>query len=131
MDIRTTILPSAARVCIVLNASRNSASAKTRPTAGFVTGRDGNYADLQSRAASAHNQAVAADLGFGIGIAAGVGAALAASRLVTTLLFGVEPTDAVSVGAAMMLMVAVSGIAAYLPARRAARVDPMVALHYE
>ena len=48
----------------------------TRPQSGFVTGRDGNYNDLQSRAVSAHNQAVAADIGFGIGIAAGIGAAL-------------------------------------------------------
>ena len=66
-----------------------------------------------------------------IGIVLGVSAALGAGRLVTTLLFGLAPTDELTIAAAVGLMIVVSGIAGYLPARRASRVDPMVALHYE
>jgi ABC-type antimicrobial peptide transport system permease subunit len=66
-----------------------------------------------------------------IGIVVGVAAALAASRLVASLLYGLAPTDVATLAAAMLVLGAVSAIAGYLPARRAARVDPLVALHYE
>jgi predicted permease len=66
-----------------------------------------------------------------LGIVVGLAAALAAGRLVTALLFGLAATDALSLVAATLVMVIVSSLAAYLPARRAARVDPLVALHYE
>jgi predicted permease len=66
-----------------------------------------------------------------IGVGLGLAAALAASRLVVTLVFGLAATDAVTMLAAMTALVAVSALAGYLPARRAARVDPLVALHYE
>jgi predicted permease len=67
----------------------------------------------------------------GLGVAIGLIAALGAGRLVRTLLFGLEPTDATTIAAAIAVMVAVSAVAGFLPARRAARVDPMVALRYE
>ncbi len=66
-----------------------------------------------------------------IGIVVGLGVAFGASHYVATLLYGLPPTDLMSIGLAVVLMVAVAGIAGYLPARRASRVDPMVALHYE
>jgi len=66
-----------------------------------------------------------------IGVIAGLAAAFAAGRLVTSLLFGLAATDALSMLSATAVMLTVSGLAAYLPARRAARVDPLVALHYE
>ena len=66
-----------------------------------------------------------------IGVVAGLGIALTASRLVATLLFGLPPTDVVTMLLAIGVMVTVSALAGYLPARRASRVDPMVALHYE
>jgi ABC-type antimicrobial peptide transport system permease subunit len=66
-----------------------------------------------------------------IGIAMGVLTAMAAGRLITALLFGVPATDAPTVLGAVTLMLLVSAIAGYLPARRASRVDPLVALHYE
>jgi ABC-type antimicrobial peptide transport system permease subunit len=65
------------------------------------------------------------------GVAIGLIVAVAASRVVATLLFGLAPTDAVTMAVAMIVMMAVSAFAGYLPARRASRVDPIVALHYE
>ena len=66
-----------------------------------------------------------------IGVAIGLAVAIAAGQLVTSLFFGVAATDAVTMLAAMSVMVMVSAIAGYLPARRASRVDPLAALHYE
>jgi ABC-type antimicrobial peptide transport system permease subunit len=66
-----------------------------------------------------------------VGVAIGLGAALAAGGLVKSMLFGLPPRDAWTFGAAIGVMVFVSALAGYLPARRASRVDPMVALHYE
>jgi predicted permease len=67
----------------------------------------------------------------GAGVAAGLGIAMATSRFVSALLFGLPPHDVVSMILAVGVMVLVSALAGYLPARRASRVDPMVALHYE
>jgi predicted permease len=66
-----------------------------------------------------------------IGVLLGVMIAVNASHYVSTLLFGLPPTDPISIAIAIIVMVAVSALAGYLPARRASRVDPMVALHYE
>jgi len=66
-----------------------------------------------------------------VGIVIGLAVALGASRLVKTLLFGLAPTDVFSLMTAILVMIAVSAFAGYLPARRASRVDPMVALHQE
>ncbi len=61
----------------------------------------------------------------------GLGAALAATRLISSLLFGLAPNDPMTILVAALLMVGVAALAGYLPARRASRVDPMVALRYE
>jgi predicted permease len=66
-----------------------------------------------------------------VGLGFGVGGVLAAGRLVTSLLFGVAPTDGATMLLAVVVMVVVASLAAYLPARRASRVDPMVALRSE
>ena len=66
-----------------------------------------------------------------IGLAIGIPAALAAGRLARSLLFGVEPGDPRLVAAAGLLLIGVMLAAAYLPARRATRVDPVVALRSE
>jgi predicted permease len=65
------------------------------------------------------------------GVALGLAAAAAASRLVSNLLFGVGPTDPIVMAGAAFVMVFVSALAGYLPARRAAQVDPLIALRYE
>ena len=67
----------------------------------------------------------------GIGVVIGLGTALATTRLVAAMLFGLTPTDPVTVSFAVLLMIGVAGLAGYIPARRAARVDPMIALRYE
>ena len=66
-----------------------------------------------------------------IGAAAGLALSLAASRLVQSAIFGLKPVDPVSLGAALLAMIAVALLAGYLPARRATHIDPMVALRYE
>jgi ABC-type antimicrobial peptide transport system permease subunit len=66
-----------------------------------------------------------------IGIVVGVPMTLALSRLVSTLLYGLSPTDPLTLSMAGIVMFAVAAVASYLPARRASRLDPMVALHYE
>jgi ABC-type antimicrobial peptide transport system permease subunit len=66
-----------------------------------------------------------------IGALLGVAAALGAARLIATQLFGVPPTDVAALATALAIMAGVSAFAGYLPARRASRVDPMVALRYE
>ena len=56
---------------------------------------------------------------------------LATTRLVSSQLFGVSPTDALTFTGATALMIGVAAIAGYIPASRASRVDPMVALRCE
>ena len=65
------------------------------------------------------------------GVVIGLAVAIAAGRLVATILFGLAPTDVWTMTAAIAVMAAVCLLAGYLPARRASRVDPMVALRYE
>ena len=66
-----------------------------------------------------------------IGIAIGVPVALALTRLVSSKLYGLKATDPLTIAAASLVLAAVAMFAGYLPARRASRVDPLVALRYE
>ena len=67
----------------------------------------------------------------GIGVALGLLGALLSSHLLTKLLYGIGPRDPATLVAVTVLLGGVALLAAYLPARRAARVDPMVALRHE
>ncbi len=68
---------------------------------------------------------------LGAGIAVGLAAGVMASRLVASQLFGVSPADPLTILTATMTMLVVTSLATLIPARRAARVDPTVALRYE
>ena len=67
----------------------------------------------------------------GTGVAIGVPLALALARSIASLLYGLKPTDSLTISAAVVLLFTVATVASYMPARRASRVDPMVALRYE
>jgi ABC-type antimicrobial peptide transport system permease subunit len=66
-----------------------------------------------------------------IGAAIGVAAAVAVSGILSSMLFGVSPVDALGLGGTTLLVLVIAIAAGALPARRAARVDPVTTLHYE
>jgi ABC-type antimicrobial peptide transport system permease subunit len=67
----------------------------------------------------------------GLGVAIGLVGALMLSRFLTSLLFDVKPTDPLAYIVVSLLLLGVAVLASYLPARRAARIDPIIALRSE
>jgi putative ABC transport system permease protein len=67
----------------------------------------------------------------GIGALIGLPVAFALTRLLTTYLFGLTPQDPLSIAGSVLVLLAITALAGFIPARRATRVDPMIALRYE
>jgi ABC-type antimicrobial peptide transport system permease subunit len=67
----------------------------------------------------------------GMGLAGGLAVSLAATRVMATLLYGVEPTDPATLGAVLALLGVTAAVACYVPARRATSVDPVTSLRTE
>jgi putative ABC transport system permease protein len=67
----------------------------------------------------------------GLGLALGLAGALGASQFVANMLYGISAQDPLTLVAVSVVLAAVAGVAGWIPARRAMRVDPMVALRYE
>jgi predicted permease len=67
----------------------------------------------------------------GIGALIGIPAALGLTRLLASFLYGLTPQDPLSIAASTAILLAITALAGYIPARRATRVDPMIALRYE
>ena len=100
-----------------------------------VTRRTGEFGIRIALGASSNN-ILGLVLGQGlltavVGIALGLGGALALTRTLHSLLFGLSATDPVTIASAALVLLLVALFACYIPARRATRVDPMVALRYE
>ena len=66
-----------------------------------------------------------------IGIAIGLPVALALSRLIRSIFFGIKPHDPMTIIGSIILLLSVAAMSAWIPARRAAKIDPMKALRYE
>jgi ABC-type antimicrobial peptide transport system permease subunit len=66
-----------------------------------------------------------------VGIALGVALTVAAARVIRSVLFGVSPLDIGTIGAAVLVLAIVTALAAFLPARRAAGIDPLDAIRIE
>jgi predicted permease len=102
----------------------------------FVVGRRTHEIGVRMALGAQRRDVMRLVLGEGVrmalaGLAAGVAAALGLTHLIANLLFGVAPEDPLTFASVAFVLTAVALLACYFPARRAVRVDPMVALRYD
>ena len=98
----------------------------------MIDGRGGAQIDALNWPVVAHDKGhVARFVGRGFGVAAGLVLALMLNKLLTSLLYDVTPTDAVSLTAVALLLIAIAAIAAFIPAAAGARIDPAISLRQD
>lgn len=102
----------------------------------YTVGQRTNEIGIRMALGATRGQILRSVLGGGmlralLGIAMGVAAAFGLTRLLSGMLFGVSPYDPITLGSVAVLLGVVAGVACWIPARRAMRVDPMTALRYE
>jgi ABC-type antimicrobial peptide transport system permease subunit len=102
-------------------------------TTAFAVARRTHEIGVRMAFGARHTQVAGAVVGdaawpVGIGVVAGLAGALAVTRVIRSLLFETEPTDPLALAAAAVVLAAAALLAAWIPARRAARVDPCTAL---
>jgi ABC-type antimicrobial peptide transport system permease subunit len=102
----------------------------------YLVGRRTQEIGIRMALGAAPADVLRAVLGQGLrlsalGIAAGIVAALGVTRVLSKLLFGVTPTDPVTFLSVIVLLLAVASAASYIPARRAMKIDPILALRDE
>jgi putative ABC transport system permease protein len=102
----------------------------------YVVGQRTNEVGIRMALGAEHGQIVGMVLKqgvaiIGIGIFAGLAGATVAAKLMEGLLVGVKPIDPATYAGVAAILAAVALLACYVPARRAMRVDPMIALRYE
>ena len=93
--------------------------------------QDGVAADLAQAGQLVGDDVDLLEVGLGGGAGLGLAASLALTRLLSSLLFGVSATDPASFAGVLLLVATASFLACFIPARRAMRVDPMIALRHE
>ena len=87
---------------------------------------------LGAQATNVRNLVITSGLKLALaGVVIGVAVAFAITRLMSSLLFGLDPTDTLTFVSVPILLLVVALVACYIPARRATKVDPLVALRYE
>ena len=135
-DTMQFVKPDVATICVGLAASMASllAGLGLYGITSYTVSRRRTEIGIRMALGAAPERVVALVLGrvvilVGLGTIAGVGASLWATQFVSTLLYGLQPRDPVTLAAAVVILTVIGTVAGWLPARRASRIDPARVLH--